>query len=157
MGLPYKPQGKYYFHMVCWVSKMKKKTCLFCPFISFFYSLLFFSQSAHGTNFSSWVFRIKDPLWTCWSLSHSLIFFVFLISSKIKVLELTLLNKNISRLNMFTFDVFSVCHSLGQSVMGITLYMFVFWLIPFSSDVDLHWSNADPDLQNLSMRIRTRN
>ena len=53
---------------------------------------------------------------------------------------------------MFTFDVFSVCHSLGQSVMGITLYMFVFWLIPFSSDALIEcgsgstkFVNADPD------------
>ena len=31
-------------------------------------------------------------------------------------------------LNMFTFNLFSVCHSLGQSVTGIAL--FIFWLRP---------------------------
>ena len=31
-------------------------------------------------------------------------------------------------LNIFTFDAFSFCHSLGQSVTGIK--MFIFWLIP---------------------------
>ena len=36
--------------------------------------------------------------------------------------------KNISMLNMLTFDVFSVCHSHGQSVTGIALFMF--WHIP---------------------------
>ena len=37
-------------------------------------------------------------------------------------------------LNMFAFDVFSVCYSLGQSVMDITLYVssFVWFLIYFS-------------------------
>ena len=30
-------------------------------------------------------------------------------------------------LNVFTFHVFLVCHLLGQSVMGLT--MFIFWLI----------------------------
>ena len=29
--------------------------------------------------------------------------------------------------DMFSFDVFSVCHSLGQAVTGIAL--FIFWLI----------------------------
>ena len=55
-----------------------------------------------------------------------MIFFVFLLPSKIKVIELVI--KNISMLNVFMFEVFSVCHSLGQSVTGIAL--FIFWLIP---------------------------
>ena len=56
------------------------------------------------------------------------VFTVFLISYKIKVIELTFYNKNISMLKMFTVDVFSDCHSLGQSVTGIALL--IFWLIP---------------------------
>ena len=33
-------------------------------------------------------------------------------------------------LNMFTFDVFSVCHSPGQSVTAVVF--FLFWLILYS-------------------------
>ena len=34
--------------------------------------------------------------------------------------------QNISMLNMYMFDVISVCHSLGQSVLGRAL--FIIWL-----------------------------
>ena len=56
-----------------------------------------------------------------------------LISFKIKVIELSLWNKNISMSNMFTFDVFSVCHSLCQSVTGIALFILCFhlWNVTF--------------------------
>ena len=36
--------------------------------------------------------------------------------------------QNICMLDMFTFDLFSVCHSRGQSVTDTAL--FTFWLIP---------------------------
>ena len=36
---------------------------------------------------------------------------------------------NNTMLNMFTFDEFSVCHSLGQSFTGIA-FISIFWLIP---------------------------
>ena len=36
----------------------------------------------------------------------------------------SLTNKNIFMLEMFKFDVFSVCHSLDQSVTGIALFIF---------------------------------
>ena len=32
--------------------------------------------------------------------------------------------KNVSMLNMFTFDAFTVCPSLSQSVTGVTLLFF---------------------------------
>ena len=51
-------------------------------------------------------------------------FFVFLILLKKKVIELTSCYRNISMLDMFTFDVFLVCSSLGQSVTGIALFIF---------------------------------
>ena len=41
---------------------------------------------------------------------------VFLRFFKIQVIELSLCDKNISMLNVFTLDAISVCHSLGQSV-----------------------------------------
>ena len=50
------------------------------------------------------------------------------MSSKIKVKVFTLCNKNISKLNMLRFDVVLVCHSHGQLVTGIAL--FIFWIIP---------------------------
>ena len=56
----------------------------------------------------------------------SLMFLFVFISSNIKVIELTLGINKISMLNMF--DMFSFCHSLGQSVTDIVL--FIFWLIP---------------------------
>ena len=58
------------------------------------------------------------------SLSHS--FFCCLMSFKIKVIEVFSCIKNIPMLNMFTFDVFSACHSLSQSVTGVTLLHFDF-------------------------------
>ena len=60
--------------------------------------------------------------------THSLtnmFFFIFLVSSKIKAILCIL--KIMSMLNMFSFDVFSVCHSLGQLVAGLVL--FIFWLM----------------------------
>ena len=33
--------------------------------------------------------------------------------------------KNVSMLNMFTFDAFTVCPSLSQSVTGVTLLFFL--------------------------------
>ena len=58
------------------------------------------------------------------SLTHSLTSFFFLIFFIIKVRKLTSLIKTISMLDMFTSDVFSVCHSLGQTVMVIALFTF---------------------------------
>ena len=60
----------------------------------------------------------------CLSLSNSLtnslnnVFFCF---------PYIIQNKG-TMINMFTYDMFSVCHSLGQFVMGIAL--FIFGLIP---------------------------
>ena len=62
------------------------------------------------------------------NFSKAIHFVNFLISFKIKVINLTLCNKIVSMLNISTFDVFSDCHSLGQSVTGIALFIFV--LIP---------------------------
>ena len=59
----------------------------------------------------------------CHSLTN-VFFFVYLTSFKIKVIELSLLAKNVSLLNMFTFDAFLV---VTQSVTGVTFP--IFWLI----------------------------
>ena len=62
------------------------------------------------------------------SHSHLLTIFFYFFKSKIKVIELTLLIAKMSMKNRFTFYVFSVCHSFGQSVTGTT--SFIFWLLP---------------------------
>ena len=61
-------------------------------------------------------------------LNHSRkCFFVSLIPSKMNLLNPLCVTNNVYMLKMYTFDAFSVCHSLSQTVTGETL--FIFWLI----------------------------
>ena len=64
-------------------------------------------MSAYNCFFK--LFRSKAPLLNC---SFCLISFKITIKN--------LFHKNIFLLNMFSFDAFSVCYSLGQSVKGVT-------------------------------------
>ena len=70
---------------------------------------------------------VRSSMNVCPSVTHKfpILSFVFLISFKIKVIELCVI-KDISMLKMFTFNVFSVCHLFGQSVTGLAF--FIFWL-----------------------------
>ena len=57
-------------------------------------------------------------------ISPSLYFGLYLNLSNIDFCRKFYKIQNIYMLNMFTFDMLSVCHSLGQSVAGIVLFIF---------------------------------
>ena len=71
----------------------------------------------------------EAPLWTSLSTRHLLnkvFLFVCRISPKKTFIEHSLLYKNVSTINMFTFDAFYVCHSLSQTVTIVILFTFLF-------------------------------
>ena len=63
--------------------------------------------------------NLAPPQLMCLSVSDSLTFLLFaLYNKKYGLWYLLCITKNVSKLNMFTFDSFSVCHLLSQTLIG---------------------------------------